>query len=66
MQTWWVERGIYPDRDFETLEPGTKEYYGPYDSYPAALEQWSAAARAKIDICCHRLRIYGANKALTN
>lgn len=52
-----VEGGIYTDTDFKVVEPGTEECYGPFETHCKAVEEWSGRARAKIDICCHRLFI---------
>jgi hypothetical protein len=54
---YMIEGGVYTDTDFATLEPGTQERYGPFTDYASALEEWGGRARAKIDICCHRLVI---------
>lgn len=52
-----VVGGIYTATDFKTLVPGTEEVYGPFDNYQEAYKTWSGAARANIDVCCHRLVI---------
>lgn len=52
-----VKGGIFTGTDFQTLEKGTQEVYGPFATYEAALEQWNSATWAKVDICCHRLQI---------
>ncbi len=54
---FFVKGGVYTSTSFTDLEPGTEEEYGPFDSYPEALEVWSARARQQIDICPHRLSI---------
>lgn len=52
-----VEGGIFTNTDFQVLEPGTQECYGPFNTYEEALSAWNGATWAKVDICCHRLEI---------
>ena len=52
-----VEGGIFKDTEFKVVESGTEECYGPFEKYCEAVDVWSSRARAKIDICCHRLFI---------
>ncbi len=49
--------GIYKDTTFAEIEPGTKEIYGPFETYDDAYSIWNAKSRIKMDICCHRLVI---------
>ena len=53
-----VEGGIFTDTEFKALETGTEEYYGPFEKYCDAFDAWSSHTWAKVDICCHRLRIF--------
>lgn len=52
-----VEGGIFTDTEFKTLEPATKETYGPFENYCEAFDAWSSHTWAKVDTCCHRLKI---------
>lgn len=55
--SYYVCGGIYTDTDFANVEDGTQECYGPFETPEEAMSEWSGRARAKIDICCHRLVI---------
>lgn len=49
--------GIYTDLTFTTLEPGTAETYGPFDTYEAAYTRWIETSRIKVDTATHRMVI---------
>lgn len=53
-----VDGGEFVSTEFRDLEPGKGESYGPFKKYDDAYRVWSSRARAKIDICCHRLFIH--------
>jgi hypothetical protein len=55
---YYLTGGIYRDTNFDTLEPDTREDYGPFPDYATALREWRSKMSWKIDTCCHRLFIY--------
>jgi hypothetical protein len=55
-----VKGGIYTDTKFETLEPGTEENYGPFETREEAVSTWRSKMGWMIDTCCHRLFVLPA------
>jgi hypothetical protein len=54
---FYVDGGVFTDTDWQKIEPGTEEVYGPYKTYEEALAKWRGAMGWKIDTCTHRLFI---------
>jgi len=46
---YYVVGGEYLDAEHRRLKPGTREQYGPFDDYAAALDKWRERAWATID-----------------
>lgn len=46
---YYVVGGEFLDAAHQHLKPGTREQYGPYDSYEDALPKWRERAWATID-----------------
>lgn len=57
MSQFWVIGGTYTDTHFqEALGPG-EEWYGPFDNYDAAKEEWAKHAWHTVDEAHTRYRI---------
>ena len=57
MSQFWVIGGTYTDTHFqEALAPG-EEWYGPFDDYHAAKEEWAKRAWQTVDEAHTRYRI---------
>ena len=53
-----VEGGVHTDDTFKTVEKGREEFYGPFDSYDAAMVFWRRYTFTQlIDNCYHKLKI---------
>lgn len=57
---WVVWGGIFTGTDFQTLEPGTEELFGPFHDEATALRAWRDETRRKVDIATHRLFVMRA------
>lgn len=57
MSQFWVIGGTYTDTHFqEALSPG-EEWFGPFDDYDAAKEEWAKRAWQTVDEAHTRYRI---------
>lgn len=52
-----IEGGVYTNTDFDEIEAGTEESYGPFETYEIALREWRGRMGWMVDTCCHRLLI---------
>ena len=53
-----VHGGVYTDTNFDELEEGTNESYGPFYAYNEALTAWRRHTFTQsLDNCYHRLKI---------
>jgi hypothetical protein len=43
---FWVVGGEYKDTRFDEVKDGTREVYGPFDSYDNARTRWQSAVEA--------------------
>ncbi|MGF1610218.1 MAG: DUF4170 domain-containing protein [Kiloniellales bacterium] len=54
---FWVVGGNYTDTHFqEALAPG-EQWFGPFDDYESAKEEWAKHAWRTVDDCTTRYRI---------
>ena len=53
MTRWFVISGIFTSGDFTTMEPGTGDCVGPFESHTEALSVEDGIRRRNIDICWH-------------
>jgi len=60
-----VVGGMYTDTDWTTLEVGTSELYGPFDTMAEARTVWWEKSCKKVDRCLHRLTIKPAAVEIT-
>lgn len=52
-----VVGGVYTDTTFTEGVYGTREFYGPFETYDEALKVWRGRMGWNVDICTHRLFI---------
>lgn len=56
--------GVFTDTNFDRLEPGTEELYGPFPTEAAAERAWRDETRRKVDIATHRLFVMEARPVM--
>ena len=54
---YYVIGGIYTSFGFKDLVKGTKEKYGPFETYIEAYDAWKASVWRNVDNGNHRLKI---------
>ena len=57
MAQFWVVGGEYTDTTFECVRGSDEEWFGPYEEYEAAREEWAKRAWTTVDHCNIRYRI---------
>ena len=62
MQQYWVVGGEYTDTRFHNTVGGDETWIGPFDSYEAAMAEWSKHAWQSVDDCHTRYRIESIDK----
>ncbi len=62
MQQYWVVGGEYTDTRFHNTVGRDEKWIGPFDSYDAAMAEWSKHAWQSVDDCHTRYRIESIDK----
>lgn len=62
MQQYWVVGGEYTDTRFHHTVGGAETWIGPFDTYEAAMTEWSKHAWQTVDDCHTRYRIESIDK----
>ncbi len=57
MQQFWVVGGQYHDTNFREAVKGHESWYGPFETYEAAREEWARHAWNTVDDAHMRFRI---------
>jgi hypothetical protein len=57
MAQYYVVGGEYKDTHFRETIGGDEEWYGPFESYESAKEEWAKHAWQTVDHCTIRYRI---------
>lgn len=63
---YFVWGGVFTDPNWQELEPGTEECYGPYHDAQQAERIWNEKARRNIDIAAHRLFVLSVDRPGTS
>lgn len=54
-EQYFVWGGVWEDFNFQSIEPGKYEEYGPFDSYQEAYDTWKSKVWLNVDNGLHRL-----------
>jgi hypothetical protein len=57
MERYFVVGGEYTDTHFRETVGGNEEWYGPFETYEMAREEWAKHAWQSVDHCTIRYRI---------
>lgn len=57
MERYFVVGGEYTDTHFRETVGGNEEWYGPFETYELAREEWAKHAWQSVDHCTIRYRI---------
>lgn len=57
MQRFWVIGGEYTDTRFHETAGSHEEWFGPFEDYEAARQEWAKHAWHTVDSAHHRYRI---------
>jgi hypothetical protein len=58
--------GVFTDTNWQNIEPGTEELFGPFPTEEAATRAWRDETRRKVDIATHRLFVMEARPAMAS
>lgn len=61
-----IHGGVFTDTSFTTMEPGTEETYGPFQTREEAVNVWRGKMGWNVDNCTHRLFIREDNQTASD